>query len=313
MKQSPALRRSWLLVPIATVLAVGCGPHSGGDVPDASSGSGGSPGTGGAATGGAATGGIKGGASGGVTASSSGGVIGTGGAPSTGGVIGTGGAVTQTGGTVGSGGVSTTGTGGETATGGVASGGAGAPGSGGTAVGGGGSKGTGGAGGAGAGAKGGSIGSTGSGGGIPSNCNLSTPVSYKKDVEPILSASCGKNTGNGCHVVDNSSTMGAACPDGTKTCGFDHAYDWITAGSHASSCPGTPNPKRFEVVLDVMHMANPPTCSKSGFMPPPPAAPMTACQIAAFQAWLAETPTAPQLHRTDDSSPTTPYAMPPYN
>lgn len=312
MNQSPALRRSWLLVPIATVLAVGCGPHSGGDVPDASSGSGGSPGTGGAGTGGAATGGMKSGASGGVTGSSSGGVIGTGGAPSTGGVIGTGGAVTQTGGMVGSGGVSpTTGTGGETATGGAASGGVGAPG--GNAAGGGGSKGTGGAGGAGAGAKGGSIGNTGSGGGIPSNCGLSTPVSYKKDVEPILSASCGKNSGGGCHVVDNSSTMGAACPDGTKTCGFDHAYDWITAGSHASSCPGTPNPKRFEVVLDVMRMANPSTCSKSRFMPPPPATPMTACQIAAFQAWLAETPTAPQLHRTDDSSPTTPYAMPPYN
>ena len=303
MNQSPAFRRSWLLVPITAMLAVGCGSSSGTDIP----GSGGSPGTGGSGTGGASTGGIFGGASGGA---SSGGAPGTGGAAATGGAPGTGGTAPSTGGTVGTGGVSATGgAGGETATGGTASGG-GKTGAGGIV--GGGGKGTGGNAGAGAGANGGAVGGTGTGG-VPSNCNLSTPVSFKKDVEPILAASCGKNTSSGCHVVDNSSTLGSLCPDGTKTCGSDHAYDWITAGSHASSCPETPNPKRFQVVLDVIHGANPASCSKSGIMPPPPTAALTACQIAAFQAWLAEPLTMPQLHRTDDSSPTTPYQMPPYN
>ena len=100
--------------------------------------------------------------------------------------------------------------------------------------------------------------------------------------------------------------------------GYDHAYDWITAGSHASSCPQTPNPKRFEIVLDVIAAANPPTCSKSRKMPPPDATgagkrtPLGACQVATLQAWLAEERVT-QMHRPDDSSPTTPYPMPPFN
>jgi hypothetical protein len=70
---------------------------------------------------------------------------------------------------------------------------------------------------------------------------------------------------------------------------------------------------RFEVVLAVIAAANPPSCSKSGIMPPAGmGTPLTTCQIAALQAWLAE-PMVLQMHRADDSSPTTPYLMPPYN
>ena len=93
-------------------------------------------------------------------------------------------------------------------------------------------------------------------------------------------------------------------------------YDWLTAGSHTSSCPTAP--KRFEIVLDVVANANPATCSKSRKMPPPDAtgagarAPLTACQIETLRAWLAE-PRVTQLHRPDDSSPSTPYPMPPFN
>jgi hypothetical protein len=148
---------------------------------------------------------------------------------------------------------------------------------------------------------------------LPANCTLPTPVTFKTDVQPILTASCGKNTSSGCHVVDGSSTVGSACPDGTNMCGSTHAYDWITAGSHASSCPETPNPKRFEVTIAVINSANPPTCSKSRKMPPPGmGTALTPCQIATIQAWLAE-PMVLTTHRKDDSSISTPYLMPPFN
>jgi hypothetical protein len=137
-------------------------------------------------------------------------------------------------------------------------------------------------------------------------CGLPSVVSFKQDVEPFLSVSCGG--GNGCHVIDNGSTMSAG--------GYDHAYDWITAGSHDSSCPDTPF--RFEIVLDVIREANPATCSRSRQMPPPDEAganlrtPLTDCQVTALAAWLAE-PYITQMHRADDTSPSTPYAMPPFN
>jgi hypothetical protein len=133
-------------------------------------------------------------------------------------------------------------------------------------------------------------------------------VSYQKDVQPFLIKGCGG--GNGCHVIDAQSTMANG--------GFNHGYDWITAGSHDSSCPETPNPKRFEIVLDVIAGANPLSCSKSRKMPPPDATgagvrtPLTECEVAALRAWLAE-PMVMQTHRADDSSPTTPYLMPPFN
>jgi hypothetical protein len=134
------------------------------------------------------------------------------------------------------------------------------------------------------------------------NCNLPATVSFKNDIQkPFLITSCG---GTGCHVVDAASTVANG--------GFNHGYDWITAGAHTSSCPDAP--KRFQVVLDVIHAANPASCSKSRQMPPPGATQpvLTACQIAALQAWLAE-PMVLQTHRADDSSPTTPYLMPPFN
>jgi hypothetical protein len=134
------------------------------------------------------------------------------------------------------------------------------------------------------------------------NCNLPATVSFKNDIQkPFLITSCG---GTGCHVVDSASTVANG--------GFNHGYDWITAGAHTSSCPDAP--KRFQVVLDVIHGANPASCSKSRQMPPPGSTQpvLTACQIAALQAWLAE-PMVLQTHRADDSSPTTPYLMPPFN
>jgi len=133
-------------------------------------------------------------------------------------------------------------------------------------------------------------------------------VSYQKDIQPFLIKGCGG--GNGCHVIDAQSTMANG--------GFNHGYDWLTAGSHASSCPGSPNPKRFEIVLDVLAAANPARCSKSRKMPPPNATgagvrtPLTECEVATLRAWLAE-PMVTQMHRADDSSPTTPYPMPPFN
>jgi hypothetical protein len=142
---------------------------------------------------------------------------------------------------------------------------------------------------------------------LPPNCTLPTTVSFQRDVQPFLIASCG---GGNCHVLDTSSTVSAG--------GFNHGYDWLTAGSHASSCPSTPTPTRFDVVIAVINAANPPSCSRSRKMPPPNAtgadlrAPLTACQVATLQAWLNE-PRVTQTHRADDSSPTTPYAMPPFN
>lgn len=137
------------------------------------------------------------------------------------------------------------------------------------------------------------------------NCNLPQTVSFKTDVQPFLIASCA---GNGCHVIDATSTVGSG--------GYNHAYDWATAGAHSSSCPG--GPLRFEVLIAVIEAANPPTCSRSRVMPPPDAsgagqrAPLTRCQVATLQAWLDE-PRVTQMHRADDSSPTTPYSMPPFN
>jgi hypothetical protein len=151
---------------------------------------------------------------------------------------------------------------------------------------------------------------SGSGGSVvaPAGCTLPATVSFKTDVLPFLTTSCGG--GNGCHIIDNAST--------TANGGYDHGYDWITAGAHASSCPETPTPFRYQVVIAVINEANPPTCSKSRKMPPPgqtganARTDLTACQIATLQAWLDE-PLVVQMHRADDSSPTTPYPMPPFN
>jgi len=283
----PVSFQPWLAMALGAGLLLGCSSSTGGD----SVSTGGAPGNQG--TGGAGTGGFQATSTGGSTNIGTGGLadaLGTGGGPGTGGATGTGG-VTETGGAVASGGKS----GG--AAGGVGGRAMGSTGTGGMATMGNGGAGTG----------------SGSGGSAPNNCNLPSPVSFKNDVQPILTASCGKNTSNGCHVVDGSSTLGSACPDGTKTCGATHAYDWITAGAHASSCPETPTPKRFEVTIAVINGANPPTCSKSRKMPPPGmGTALTTCQVATLQAWIDE-PKVTQLHRTDDSSPTTPYAMPPFN
>ena len=162
---------------------------------------------------------------------------------------------------------------------------------------------TGGASGAnGIGGKGGSAGSSG--------CNLPATVSFQKDVLPFLMKSCGSSGSDGCHVIDGASTMAQG--------GFDHGYDWITAGAHASSCPEKPTPERFQVVIAVIDGANPPTCSKARKMPPTNVtgtalrAPLMTCEVATLQAWLDE-PLVTQMHRADDSSPTTPYPMPPFN
>jgi hypothetical protein len=145
---------------------------------------------------------------------------------------------------------------------------------------------------------------------VDPSCKLSTPVSFKKDIEPFLGTSCGNSGGGGCHVTDSSSTVNSACPDGTMKCGFDHAYDWITAGSH-NQCNKTPTPIRFTVVLDVMKAAKPASCAGSRIMPPSGAT-ATACQMSAIAAWLAE-PMTLQTHRKDDTSPAAAYLMPPYN
>jgi hypothetical protein len=146
---------------------------------------------------------------------------------------------------------------------------------------------------------------------IPPGCTVSNPVSFKADIGPWLNKSCGKGGGSGCHVTDDSSTANSLCPDGTKTCGFNHAYDWITAGSHNEFCRQTPAPIRYTVVMAVLESANPPTCSKTRVMPPD-GPPTSDCQKAALAAWLAE-PKVMQLHRADDTSPTEPYLMPPFN
>jgi len=126
-----------------------------------------------------------------------------------------------------------------------------------------------------------------------------------------LAESCGKGRGGGCHVTDSESTANSNCPDGTKKCGFNHAYDWITAGSHNQFCKQTPGPIRYTVVMAVLESANPPSCSKTRVMPPD-GPPLAACQKAALAAWLAE-PKVLQVHRADDTSPTDPYLMPPFN
>ncbi|MES1188474.1 MAG: hypothetical protein ABUL60_31955 [Myxococcales bacterium] len=154
---------------------------------------------------------------------------------------------------------------------------------------------------------------SGAGGGpaIPAGCVVSNPVSFKADIGPWLNSSCGKGKGSGCHVTDDSSTAGSACPDGSNKCGFNHAYDWITAGSHNQFCKQTPGPIRYTVVLDVIRGANPASCTSTRIMPPDGPA-VTECQKAALAAWLAE-PMVSQLHRSDDTSPITPYLMPPFN
>lgn len=185
---------------------------------------------------------------------------------------------------------------------------------------------SGGAGGAGGiGGEGGTIGSTGgaagsagqggstggaAGGGTGTGCKLPATVSFQKDVLPFLSATCGG--GNGCHVIDSAST--------TANGGYDHGYDWITAGAHPSSCPATPTPKRFEIVMAVIAGADPASCSKSRQMPPQNETgaslrtPLTSCQVATLQAWLDE-PLVTQAHRVDDTDPTgtAPFPMPPFN
>ena len=151
---------------------------------------------------------------------------------------------------------------------------------------------------------------TGGGGGDPGNCNLPSVVSFQRDIQPFLTTACGG--GNGCHVIDSGST--------TASGGYDHAYDWITAGAHPSSCPEAPTPKRFQVVLDVIGAANPATCSKSRIMPPQNETganlrlPLTSCQVATLRAWLGE-PLVVQPHRVDDTDPagTAPFSMPPFN
>jgi hypothetical protein len=146
---------------------------------------------------------------------------------------------------------------------------------------------------------------------IPAGCAVSNPVSFKADIGPWLNKSCGKGVDGGCHVTDDSSTVNSLCPDGTKKCGFNHAYDWITAGSHNEFCKQTPGPIRYTVVMAVLERANPPTCTNTRVMPPdgPPA---TECQKAALAAWLAE-PKVLQVHRADDTSPADAYLMPPFN
>ncbi len=139
---------------------------------------------------------------------------------------------------------------------------------------------------------------------VPSGCTLPSPVSFQKDVQPFLTSSC--SGAGGCHVTDASSTVANG--------GYTHAYDWITGTAHASSCPEMPTPYRFQVVIAVVEAANPPSCSKATIMPPANAVekPLTACQIATLEAWLAE-PFVTQKHRVDGISPLTPYAMPPFN
>jgi endogenous inhibitor of DNA gyrase (YacG/DUF329 family) len=144
---------------------------------------------------------------------------------------------------------------------------------------------------------------------VPPGCTLPSPVSFTMDVQPFLATSCGNGSGGaGCHVLDATSTVAEG--------GHDHAYDWITGTAHSSSCPETPTPFRFQIVMAVMNEADPPSCSMCDKMPisssADPRTPLTACQLATLQSWLDE-PYVVQLHRNDGISPTTPYAMPPFN
>lgn len=287
--------RSTRLVAILAIsvgLAVaGCSSSTPAAGAGGSGGGGMAPGSGGAAGGSAGLSGAFGGA-------------GAGGAVSTGGAMGgSGGNFGSTGGAAGSGAGGSGGSSGGAPGSGGASGGAkaGESGAGGSSAAGAGGGGTGNGGGS-----GGNSGSTGGAG----NCNLPATVSFQKDVQPFLSATCGG--GSGCHVIDSAST--------TANGGYDHAYDWITAGAHPSSCPETPTPKRFEIVMAVIAAADPASCSKSRLMPPQDEtganlrAPLTTCQIATLQAWLGE-PLVTQAHRVDDTDPTgtPPFPMPPFN
>jgi hypothetical protein len=146
---------------------------------------------------------------------------------------------------------------------------------------------------------------------VPPGCTLPSLVSFTKDVQPFLATSCGNSgAANGCHVLDATSTVAAG--------GHDHAYDWITGTAHASSCPETPTPFRFQVVIAVISENDPSSCSKCPEMPPAGAtgadhrSPLTACETATLQSWLDE-PLVTQTHRADGISPTTPYPMPPFN
>jgi hypothetical protein len=101
--------------------------------------------------------------------------------------------------------------------------------------------------------------------------------------------------------------------------GYDHAYDWITAIAHTSSCGKTqPYVKRFEVVLAVIAAAKPASCPNSRQIPPAGmGTPLTDCQTDALRAWLAE-PMVSQMHvpEADDTAaqyPAGPYLMPPFN
>ena len=302
MSSSPKLevRVAVLLAALATWQ--GCGAGAGGDGTGGSS-SGGSP-TGGSAMGGTASGGHGGARAGaGGASAATGGVTGAAGDSNGTSGNGAGGAVTGGAGQAGS----------------AAGGGSGGYGGGGAAGSKAGSTGT--AGHSGLGGSGGAAGIGGGGGISPTTgrggaaggaigCDLPATVSFQRDVQPFLIKSCGSTGSDGCHVIDAASTMSSG--------GWDHAYDWITAGAHASSCPEKPTPLRFQVVIAVIDQANPPTCSKSRQMPPPNAtggglrAPLTSCQVATLQAWLNE-PLVTQMHRADDSSPTTPYPMPPFN
>jgi len=303
MSSSPKMEVRVALLLAALAAWQGCGAGAGGDGTGGSS-SGGSP-TGGSAMGGTASGGDGGVRAGeGGTSAATGGIIGAAGDGAGGSITGAGGAVAGGSGQAGS---AARGAGGAYGGGGGAAG--GRAGSTGTA----GHPGLGGSGGAaGTGGGGGISPTTGRGGaaGGATGCALPAIVSFQRDVQPFLIKSCGSTGSDGCHVIDAASTMSSG--------GWDHAYDWITAGAHASSCPEKPTPLRFQVVIAVIDQANPLTCSKSRQMPPPNAtggglrAPLTSCQVATLQAWLNE-PLVTQMHRADDSSPTTPYPMPPFN
>ena len=161
----------------------------------------------------------------------------------------------------------------------------------------------------GGGGAGASAGGGGAAGAPPANCNLSTPVSFQKDIQGFLAKSCGKTVDGGCHVTDSSKT----------SLGYDHAYDWVTAFAHTGSCGKTaPYAKRFEVVLALIAGPKPASCPNARQMPPSGMGDkLTACQIAALQAWLAE-PLVSQMHvpENDDTKalyPAGPYLMPPFN
>ena len=307
--------RAFLLALSAASVCAGCSTDAGNGAASGGTPSGlGGTSTGGLASGGTTTGGAtavgtggvmsggvtSGGAGGSGAMSPSGGSTGAG-AINTGGASGgvpqaNGGSTTSGGGTTSGGNAGSSSTGGSAGTGVATSGGA--------ASSGGSTSGGKGGGGASSGAGGASTGGKTAGG--AANCDLPATVSFKQHVQPFLITACGG--GNGCHVVDASSTSSSG--------GYNHAYDWITGGAHTSSCPS--GPMRFEIVLDVINAANPASCSKSRKMPPPDAtgaglrAPLTACQVETLRAWLSE-PLVTQTHRADDSSPTTPYPMPPFN